>query len=245
MKLKMPQDTEPVTRTVLYKKVLFAGSLAVLLLFIFARRGSALQMPAPVPPASATSATDPLRPALVEVGSSLQQIHIDHWKLSRDWKSRLSSDANSIQQDLATDLPGLLHAAQQSPNALGPQLGVMHNVDALYDVLLRITMAADLSGGKTDAAILDNAVRQLESACKRVSTQLQQTAVLHDQELVQLQAYAAPASGTATSSGQPKTIVVNNRVGSHAKHKTTSHHTKPVPSTEPANSSNGTANPSH
>ena len=78
----------------------------------------------------------------------------------------MQSDADSITSDLSHQLPGLLQQAQATPTALDAQMRVMQNVDALYDVLVRLTLAADLTEKKSDAALLDNALQQLEAARK-------------------------------------------------------------------------------
>ncbi len=195
--------------------------------------------------AAVPALNDSLRPALDQVGSALNQVQIDRWKLSRELKEELRGDANSIQQDLSAQLPALFQTAQQSPAQLGPQLGVMHNVDALYDVLVRITMAATIAGGKRDAAILDSAVQRLESARKTAAGQLSQAASMRDTQIARFQAIARAAQPTEGSpNGHPKTIVVNNWTSRH-----TSHHKAPLHHKIPPPASGGTpgaaAPPSH
>ncbi len=185
--------------------------------------------------------SDALKPALEQVGAALTQVRIDRWKVSRDWKAQLRGDSSSIQQDLSSELPALFHAAQQSPSALSPQLAVVHNIDALYDVLVRIATAASLSGGKTDARVLNDALQRLESARKVASGQMIQAASARDQEFAQYQAAVGvvpPAS--ASISGHPKTIVVDNRIEHRAKHVKPATHRKtiqPASSNAPAPSS--------
>lgn len=184
-----------------------------------------------------------LRPALNQAGSALSQVQIDRWKLSRAWKEQLQGDVNSIQQDLTTQLPALFQAAQQSPTALEPQLNVMHNVDALYDVLVRISTAANLAGGKTDAAILDNAIQQLELARKNTASQLLQAASQRDQQITRFQAsiQAAQRAEASTNDGS-KTIVVNNRLTHRTRHhKTTPNRKKAVPPAKSTGNQTGTS----
>lgn len=181
---------------------------------------------APSPQAAAVPAIgDSLRPSLDRVGSALNQVQIDRWKLSRELKNQFRGDANSIEQDLSSQLPGLFQAAQQAPAQLGPQLSVLHNVDALYDVLVRIATAAGIAGGKNDAAILDSAVQQLESARKNVSIQLLQVASGRDLQLAHFQAAATQAA--MSENAHPKTIVVDNRVGPRSRHHKAALHRKP------------------
>ncbi len=186
-----------------------------------------------------------LRSALAQTGTALNQVQIDHWKVSREWKGQLQSDANSIQQDLTNQLPGLFLAVQRSPGALEPQLNLMHNVDALYDVLVRITTAAGLAGGKTDAGILSNAVQQLESARKTAVGQLLQTASQQDRKITELQTRIQNATENESPvSTHPKTIVVENRVTHRTRHRQTSHRkTTPKSSPSPSNNSSGNTGP--
>lgn len=169
-----------------------------------------------------------LQPALSQVELALGHVQIDHWKLSKDQKQQLSGDATSITQDLGSQLPGLFEAARQSPTALAPQLNVLHNVDALYDVLVRITTAAGLTAGKSDAAILEDALQGLESARKTAATRLLQAASLRDQQYSQLQTQATATQRPASSDGAKK-IIVNNQVGGQTQHHKTTSHRKPSP----------------
>ncbi len=214
-------------------------------------RATALQATPPLnsPQASVAPAVpalnDFLRPALDQVGSALNQVQIDRWKLSRPLKEQLQGDANSIQQDLSARIPALFQTAQQSPAQLGPQLGVMHNVDALYDVLVRITTAASIAGGKTDVAILDSALQRLESARKTAAAQLLEAASLRDMRITRFQTAAQAVQATGSSAnGQPKTIVVNNRIGRRTSHHKAPPHRKAA---EPASatSPNGGTSGSH
>lgn len=186
-----------------------------------------------------------LRSALAQTGTALSQVQIDRWKVSREWKGQLRSDANSIQQDLTNQLPGLFLAVQQSPRALEPQLNLMHNVDALYDVLVRITTAAGLTGGKTDAGILGNAVQQLESARKTAAGQLLQTASQQDRKITELQTRVQNViERESRVNTHPKTIVVENRVTHRTRHRQTPHRkTAPKSSPSPSNKSTGNTGP--
>ncbi len=198
-----------------------------------ANSGIPMAAPAAVPPIS-----ESLRPVLQQAGSAVGQINVDRWKLSREWKRQLQGDAGSIQQDISSQLPGLLQAAQASPATLGPQLRLMHNVDALYDVLVRVTTAANIAGEKNDAALLGDALQNLESARKAAADQLLSAASRQDGELAKFQAQLNTAGKTDSATGEhPKTIVVNNEL-THSKrrHKTIQH--KKAPATPPTPQAN-------
>jgi hypothetical protein len=175
--------------------------------------------------------SESLRPALDQVGQSVGQIQIDHWKVSKDWKQQLQNDANSISGDLSHQLPGLLQQAQATPTALDAQLRLMQNVDALYDVMVRLTLAADLTEKKADAARLDNALQNLEAARKTATAQLLAAAAQQHQQLTELQARVQSIQASEGISNHGKTIVVDNELRHEKAHHTTHRHKKPSPST--------------
>ncbi len=175
--------------------------------------------------------SESLRPALDQVAQSVGQIHIDHWKISKSWKAQLQNDADSISDDLSHQVPGLLQQTQASSTALDAQLRLMQNVDALYDVLVRLTLAADLTEKKSDAALLNSALEQLERARKSAITQLMAAAAQEHQQLTELRARVDAMQASEGISKHGNTIVVDNEVRHGKMHRTTHRHTKPSPST--------------
>lgn len=169
--------------------------------------------------AAKSSPVNSLRPALAQVQSALGSINIDRWKLSSGWKSELQSDADSIAQDISATLPGLLQTAQAAPASLAPQLGAIHNVDALYDVLVRLTTAASFGGRKDDATALADALRGLEAARKTTSAQILGAAAQQDEQLAKIRAEIARAAAGPQPGSQPKTIIVDNDVAHHRKRR--------------------------
>lgn len=230
----------------------FLVALPLCAVFVFASGTTAFALQAGAPPAVANSAASnpapladtigPLRAALTEVGAALNQVRIDRWKVSRAWKDQFSNDASSIQQDLANRLPGLFQAAEQAPGSLEPQMRLMHNVDALYDVMVRVTTAANISGGRMDASVLDSALQNLESARKASVAQMLQTATQQRQKIeelqVQLRAARAAAPNTAVVG---KTIIVNNEEIHHHHRRHPVHHRKPPAKNKPPAKSDKTA----
>ncbi|MBA2678294.1 MAG: hypothetical protein H0U76_07875 [Ktedonobacteraceae bacterium] len=222
--------------TILAMQLILSGSTA-----------TALQATVPVnmatpsnsPASPSFAASENLHAALSQVRLALDHVQIDHWKLSRDQKQQLDGDANSIEHDIQSRLPGLFDAVRQSPTALAPQLNVLHNVDALYDVLVRLSTAANLAGGKADAGILDDALQGLESARKIAAAQVLQAVSLRDQQDSQAQAQVVASQGSTAPEGVKK-IVVNNKVGNRTSHHKTTH-SKPSP-TGTTNSGNPSSN---
>lgn len=221
-------------------RALAVASLPLLLLLpvlILTPRASAagLQSNAALPSTQGEVASpaisESLRPALQQAGHSVSQIQIDHWKVSKAWKQQLQSDADSISGDLSHQLPGLLQQAQATPTALDAQLRLMQNVDALYDVMVRLTLAADLTEKESDAALLNSALQQLEAARKTATTQLVAAAAQQDRQLTEMRARAQANQSSAATSVHGKTIVVDNEVRHAKAHHTTRHQKKAAPST--------------
>ena len=196
-------------------------------------------------PALSPTLREIFHPALEQVGEAVQQVQSDRWKVSREWKSQFRSDLDSIQQDLSSQLPTLFQTADATPAAIGPQLGVLHNVDALYDVLVRVSTAANLTASKQDAALLDDALQRLESARKTAASQLLLAASQRDRELLQFQAQqAAKAEAEAASEDHVKRIVVNNQgTRRSGRHKTAQH--KKSTKVPPASATSGGTGASH
>lgn len=172
---------------------------------------------------------DSLSSALHQTAAVLDQVNVSRWRVSKGWKRQLQDDVASIQQDISTQLPGLFEKAHASPKLIGPQLAAMQNVDALYDVLVRVSTAANLSGNKGDASALDGALQQLESSRKAASQQLQQAASLQDQQLAGFQALIQKANEQNAAEDHAKTIVVNNDGGRRAKRRKAVRHKKSPP----------------
>lgn len=215
----------------------FAAWTAILLALSLAFSAVAQNAPTQTSPAVPTGAPNPLnldatlQPALRQVGSALRQVQINRWKLSRQWKAQLQNDASSIQQDLSEQLPALMQAGRSSPADLQPQWAVLRNVDALYDVLVRVATAANLSAARDDASVLADALQQLEMARKSATDGLLKAAAQQDHEIVQLRASAQTAQTDHRESEHPKRIVVDNDGSHRTRHRRRVSHTKKAPAT--------------
>ena len=132
-----------------------SANVTLLTLLFLSGSGAARAQAAP-PPAAAPAAAAPaptgfamtnLRPALANVQTAITNLNVAHWKAPNDIRATTQQDINSMQRDLNTTLPGLLAqadaaAAASGPPALSPAFAVFRNLDALYDVMLRVTETA-------------------------------------------------------------------------------------------------------
>jgi hypothetical protein len=155
-----------------------------------------------------------LRPALANVQTAITNLNVGHWKAPNDIRTATQQDIASMQRDLNTALPPLLAqadtaASANGPAALAPAFAVFRNLDALYDVLLRVTETAGLAGSAADASNLEDARAGLEDGRAKLGAWLLQAIGAQDAQVLRLQAPAA-ARAPAAAPAAPNKIVVND-----------------------------------
>jgi hypothetical protein len=184
-----------------------------------------------VAPAPAGFAMSNLRPALANVQTAITSLNVSRWKAPNDIRATTQQDINSMQRDLNTTLPPLLAqadaaAAASGPPALSPAFAVFRNLDALYDVMLRVTETAGLAGSASDASSLEEARAGLEDGRAKLGAWLLQAIGAQDAQVVRLQAPVAhPAPAPPPP---PNKIVVNDGPDTTKPHKK-----KPPPNPAP------------
>jgi hypothetical protein len=186
--------------------------------------GAAAMAQAP-PPASSpadspstSSAITGLQPALEQVGSAVANLRISRWKADADIRDMTQQDVGSIQRDLMATLPQLLEQAQSSGGSpLAPSFAVFRNIDALYDVLLRITGMATLAGSSAEADQLENARASLETARAQLGDALLKSIAGQDAQLAQLR--TAVSHPKTAPKPAPTKIIVDDGPTSAKSHK--------------------------
>jgi hypothetical protein len=163
----------------------------------------------PAPPAGATFPIANLRPALANVQNTIANLNVGHWKAPAETRTAVQQDIGSMQRDLNATLPGLVAQAEANPMALSPAFAVFRNLDALYDVLLRVTETAALAGSGSDAASLEDARAGLEDGRGKLGAWLLQSISAQDAQVIRLQT-ALAARPAATPAAAPNKIVVDD-----------------------------------
>jgi hypothetical protein len=111
-----------------------------------------------------------LNPTLSQINQTIAGLNISRWKAPGEVRSATQQNADSIQRDLSGTLPGLLSTADAAPASVSAVFPVYRNIDALYDVLLRISETAELAAPQNEISSLSSALGKLESAhrsCER------------------------------------------------------------------------------
>jgi hypothetical protein len=150
------------------KTMRIVPALLIAAIFTSLSASSSAQLPAqPAPPPNAGSAPQAisglLQPALDTVSRTLDGVHIDKWKKG-SIRDEASTNIDSIRNDLRTNIPPLLQEADAGPETVGKLLPISNHVDALYDVLLRVSEASRVSGPDDQAAQLQQALLSLSKA---------------------------------------------------------------------------------
>lgn len=158
-----------------------------------------------------------LQPALSQIQGSTSALNIRKWKAPGRVREATQQDVDSIQRDLANAVPTLLEQADAAPASVSPSFALYRNIDALYDVLLRVSETADLAAPSNEAASLDSALQQLESARKTLGDLILQSSQRNEAELASAEAAARRAK--AEPARQKREVVVDDGPEAAAKHE--------------------------
>ena len=144
-------------------------------------------------PATAAASRPPLpsatmQPSLDVLKQALGAINLDKWKASTAIKSEADGNLRSVQRDLESTLPSLLSVADTAPDSVTKTLPVFRNVDALYDVMLRLDAAGRLAAPRDEVSALDQALSGLSDARRTLGDQVQANAEAQDAHVSRLQA---------------------------------------------------------
>jgi cell division septation protein DedD len=85
-------------------------------------------------------------------------------------------------------LPQLLATADAAPNSVSQLLPAYRNVEALYDVLLRVCQVANLAAPSQQSAAIDHARASLEDARHTLGDRINSAALAQEQQVHSLQA---------------------------------------------------------
>jgi hypothetical protein len=216
-------------------RIVFAALLSALLL--------APDLPAQ-PAASQQPAVNPAQPrnqASLALGNSLQQvsisiahlrrtldvINVPKWKAPGDVRQTTASDVDSMQHDVNDTLPGLINAALGDPSKVSAAFSVYRNVDALYDVLLRVSETAQLAGASRDGGLLEDQRASLENSRTQLGAALLASAQAQEAEIVHLR--------TAVVAATPPPAPTHTVVDDGPSTKSTTRKRTHKPATPPAN----------
>ncbi len=168
--------------------------------------------------------------SIAHLRRSLDAINVSKWKAPGDVRQTTASDVASMQRDVSDTLPGLINAALADPSKVSPAFSVYRNVDALYDVLLRVSETAQLAGASRDASLLEDQRAALEDARTQLGAALLQSAQAQDAEVIHLRSTAVAAPPTPAPA---KTVIDDGPAATPKTTKKRVHKSTPPPPTTP------------
>lgn len=165
---------------------------------------------AAVAPAAAPAGKSPsamMQPGIDAVKQALAVVKVDKWKTAGPMKDETATNIGSIQRDVDGTLPGLLATADGAPDNVSKVFPAYRNVDALYDVLLRVTTVGRLSAPTQESAALSQALLSLDDGRRAMAERMQDGAVAGEKQVVDLRAQlkAVPAPVVAAAPVCPTT----------------------------------------
>jgi len=172
-------------------------------------------VPAQGAPAAPVTPSGILRPSLDSVQQAIGALRIERWKKGTV-REEADANINDIQRDLKTTLPPILGVADAAPGTLSKVLPVSRNIDALYDVLLRVVEAARVSAPADQVTQLQQALIALGNARRALSDHLEESAAAQEKQVSDLRvtvqtqlaslraAKAAPVTTTCVAPTPPR-----------------------------------------
>lgn len=127
-----------------------------------------------------------LQPGLDGIQRALGTLNQEKWKKGTV-RDEAETNIQAIQRDLTSTLPPLLKAADTGPGAMSKMLPVSRNIDALYDVLLRVVDGARISAPGDQVGQLQAALTGLEKARLALNDHLQEMAATGEKQVSDLQ----------------------------------------------------------
>ena len=184
-----------------------ATSLSLLLLAFLQPASPIYGQQPTAPPAQAVAPSSLLQPTLSELRSTIAGLHTAKWKAPGPVKDEAQGNIGSMNRDLESTLPGLLAQADAAPGAVPASFAVYRNLDALYEVLLRVSGTAELAASEEEAANVAHSLLTLDAARRALGDLI--LASSRQQQLVLEQA-RQPAPATTLAHPPAPTAVVND-----------------------------------
>lgn len=203
---------------------------------------AATTMGSPSPPVTLPlNELDRLQSAAAQASSVLGQMRIDRWKADNNTKQQAHSDAESVERNVSSALPGLISAVRAAPQDLNAAFKLYRNVGALHDVMLSLTESAGAFGNKSDFEALAQESNVIDGVRRSLGDALEQMASAQQNELDRLrnQIRVQQQQAAAAAAAPPKKTVVddNQPAKKPSAHKKKPVAPKPAPSSDTASDS--------
>jgi hypothetical protein len=154
---------------------------------------------------------DRLQAAASQANLDIGRMRIDKWKTDGGTKQQSQANADSIQRNLTTALPGLISNVRSSPQDLTADFKLYRNLNALYDVLASLTESAGAFGSRNDYDALVQQLGVIDSVRHNLGDALEGLTASTQSELTQVRAQLrAQQQAAAAAATPPKKVVVDD-----------------------------------
>ena len=174
---------------------------------------------------SVASDLNRLQTASSQATLDLGRLRIEKWKADGESKRQAQANADSLQRNLTSALPGLIDAVRVAPQDLNAEFKLYRNLNALYDVFASLTESAGAFGPRSDYDALARQLDTFDSVRRNLGDTLEQLTSSTQSEIAQLRSQVRTYQQAATTAATPvKKVVVDDT----APTKKPVHKKKPV-----------------
>ena len=154
---------------------------------------------------------DRLQAAALQATTDISHMRIEKWKVDGESKRQAQSNADSVQRNLTSALPGLIEGVRSAPQDLSAEFKLYRNLNALYDVMGTLAESAGAFGPKSDYEALAEQFQVIASVRRDLGDALERLTAATQTELTQLRGQVrAQQQVAATPTAPPKKVVVDD-----------------------------------
>ncbi len=203
--------------------------------------GQTASAPAPngAPASSASMALvladlDRLQAAASQANLDLGHMRIERWKADSSSKQQAQGNADSVQRNLTTALPGLIANVRSAPQDVNAEFKLYRNLNALYDVFASLTESAGAFGPRSDYDALSQQLGVIDSVRRNLGDELEKLTSSTQLELNQLRTQVRTLKQSAAAATPPKKVIVDDTAPAKTS---SSHRAKPKSTTKATDNS--------
>jgi len=155
---------------------------------------------------------DKLQAAASRATADIGSLRIDKWKADAETKRQAQNNADSVQRNLTSALPGLIEGVRSAPQDLNAEFKLYRNLNALYDVFGSLTETAGAFGPRSDYEAMEQQFQVIGSVRRNLGDALEQLTASTQSEVTQLrsQIRAQQQAAAAAAAAPPKKVVVDD-----------------------------------
>ncbi len=162
------------------------------------------------PPINVNPLLAQLEQTAMSANTDISRLRIEKWKADGNSKQQATANAESVQRNLASALPGMIANVRSSPDNLAATFKLYRNMNALYDVLASLAESTGAFGPKDDYDALARDARSMDQIRRRMADQIESLANFKDAQVSQLMLRVREQAAAAAAT-PPKKVVVDDQ----------------------------------